>query len=488
MEKVIIYARVSSKEQAAEGYSIPAQLKFLQEYANKNNYFVVKEFTDVETAKKAGRIQFNNMLNFIKESETIEHILVEKTDRLLRNISDYASIDGLIERSNIKIHLVKENVTLSRDSRSNEKFIFGIKAIMAKNYVDNLSEEAKKGMLEKAEQGIYPSHAPYGYLNQEENGRNVIKTDPETAPFVRKMFELYKTGNYSLSKLRSKMISDGMIYRNGKNFHKSTLEKMLKNEFYTGIFFWKGKKYENASHKPIVSKELFIQVQNVLINPNKSKSRKGIFPFNNLIHCGVCGCYLSGEIKKEKYIYYHCTGHKGKCKQPYLKQEVLESKFEKLLENIHISQETQEMILQGLRDSFKDKVEFHNNCIHQIEKQIKLLQDRIDQAYLDKLDKHISEEFWKTQSKKWLEEKERLTLKLLSFQKADSNYLENASLILELAQKAARLFKRQNVDQKRKLINLLTSNCLYESGNVDLQLRSPFDKILETRENGNWRG
>jgi site-specific DNA recombinase len=157
MDKVLLYARVSSKDQETEGFSIPAQLKLLHEYASKNDYKVIGEFTDVETAKKTGRTQFNKMLDLIKEDISIKHILVEKTDRLTRNMSDYALIDKLTTQTDITIHLVKESSTLSRESRSNEKFIFGIKALMAKNYIDNLSEEVTKGMQEKAAQGTYPS-------------------------------------------------------------------------------------------------------------------------------------------------------------------------------------------------------------------------------------------------------------------------------------------------------------------------------------------
>lgn len=487
MTNSLIYARVSSKEQEAEGYSIPSQLKLLREYATKNNFIVRKEFTDIETAKKAGRTEFNKMLAFIEENKTIKCILVEKTDRLLRNIADYALIDRLIEQSDIVIHLVKENVILSRDSRSNEKFIFGIKALMAKNYVDNLSEETRKGMLEKAEQGVYPSFAPYGYINQSTvDGKKTVAIDPNTAPFIQRLFELYATGDYSLLTIRKRLLDEGMIYRNGKNFHKSTIEVMLKNEFYTGVFYWKGKKYENAKHEPIITKELFQQVQNVLCRPHKNKSRKTIFAYNGLLHCGVCGCSLTAEIKKEKYIYYHCTGHKGKCNQTYLKQETIEAEFEKLLGNIHINEDEQETILEGLRGSYHDKIEYHNNCVKQLERQIKTLQDRIDQSYLDKLDKKISEDFWQSQSSKWLNEKEELTLKLLAHQKADTNYLENANLIIELARKAAGLFKKQNAEQKRKLINLLLSNSSYKDEKLDITLRTPFNVIMKSRESGNW--
>ncbi len=487
MDKAIIYARVSSKEQEAEGYSIPAQIKLLQEYAHKNNYSIEAEFIDVETAKKAGRTHFNKMFDFVAENKTIKHIFVEKTDRLLRNISDYALIDRLIEYSDIKVHLVKENVILSRDSRSNEKFIFGIKALMAKNYVDNLSEETKKGMLEKAEQGIFPSVAPYGYLNAEENGKKIIIVDKQAAPFVKRAFELYATGGYSLSTLRKKMIDDGIVYRSGKSFGKSTLEYILKNEFYTGIFYWKSRRYENASHEAIIDKVLFRRVQDILVNPYKSKSRKGLFPYTNLIRCGVCGCRLTADMKKGKYIYYRCTGSKGKCNtQPYLKQETIEMEFERLLDGICISEDLQKIILQGLKDSFVDKIEYHNNNVKQLEKQIKILQYRIDQAYLDKIDKKISEEFWLTQTKKWIAEKEDLAVKLLSSQKADSNYLDNANLLLELAEKASVLFKLKNADQKRKLISLLTSNCSYNDGKLDIELKKPFEMIMKTVKTGKW--
>ncbi len=487
MDNVIIYARVSSKEQESEGYSIPAQLKLLQEYASKNSYLIVKEFTDVETAKKAGRTQFNAMLAFIEENTNIKHILVEKTDRLLRNMVDFVAIERLMNELGVTIHLIKEGEKLNKNSVSNAKFIFGIKVLMAKNYVDNLSEETKKGMLEKAEQGVYPSVAPYGYLNIEaSDGRKIIELDPDAAPFIRKMFEWYATGNYSLATLRKKIIAEGLIYRNGKNFHKSTVESILKNEFYTGIFYWKDKKYEKASHTAIVDKALFRQVQDVLINPYKSKSKKDMFPYTNLIRCGLCGCSLTAEVQKNKYIYYHCTGYKGNCNQPYLRQETIEREFEVLLGTIHIPEDKQKMILQGLRDSFKDKVEFHNGCIKQLQRQMQTIQDRVDQAYLDKLDKKISEDFWLAQTRKWLEEKERLTIKFLGHQKADTNYLENANLVFELAQKAVTLFKRRSSEQKRMLINLLVSNCSYSGKSIDVQLKNPFDHIMKVTKSGKW--
>lgn len=206
----------------------------------------------------------------------------------------------------------------------------------------------------------------------------------------------------------------------------------------------------------------------------------------NFIKCGVCGYVLTAEIKKEKYIYYHCTGYKSNCKQGYLKAEIIEQKFEEILNNISISDEIQEIIMQGLRSSLKDKIEYHNKVVQQTENQIKFIQNRIDSAYLDKIDRKITEEFWQSHSPKWLEEKERLTMKLLAIQKADKNYLENANIILELAGKAVTLFKKQNSDEKRRLINILTSNCTYKDEKLDVKLKPVFEVIAESKKTGVW--
>ena len=120
--KTTTYARVSSKEQEKEGYSIPAQSKLLNEYARSKGYQVVKEFVDIETAKMAGRTQFREMLKFLQAHKDIKAILLEKTDRLYRNFRDYIALEDL----GLEIHLVKEGEVLSKDSRSHVKFIHGI--------------------------------------------------------------------------------------------------------------------------------------------------------------------------------------------------------------------------------------------------------------------------------------------------------------------------------------------------------------------------
>jgi len=130
----VVYARVSSKEQEKEGFSIPAQLKLLREYALSDGIRVVEEYVDVATAKKAGRSSFGEMVGYLHKNPETSIILVEKTDRLYRNLKDWVTLDDL----DLEIHFVKESVVLSPDARSSEKFMHGIKVLMAKNYIDKL--------------------------------------------------------------------------------------------------------------------------------------------------------------------------------------------------------------------------------------------------------------------------------------------------------------------------------------------------------------
>src|SRR5262245_55435729 len=188
----VLYARVSSKDQECEGFSIPAQQKLLREYADAQGFTILKEFIDVETAKQSGRAGFGEMLAFLNANPSCRRILVEKTDRLYRNIKDWITVDDLA----IEVHFVKENAIISKESRSSDKFMHGIKVLMAKNYVDNLSEEVRKGMKEKAEQGHWPSVAPIGYVNNLSTHR--IEVDAVRGPLITELFQQYASGGHSL--------------------------------------------------------------------------------------------------------------------------------------------------------------------------------------------------------------------------------------------------------------------------------------------------
>ncbi|MFQ5479256.1 MAG: recombinase family protein [Candidatus Binatia bacterium] len=479
VSRAVLYARVSSKEQAKEGFSIPAQLKLLKDYAARERLSVVGEYVDVETAKQTGRASFGEMVAYLRGHPSVRMLLVEKTDRLYRNLKDWVTIDEL----DVEIHLVKEGAVLSRDSRSSEKFMHGIKVLMAKNYVDNLSEETRKGMLEKAEQGIWPSFAPLGYRNVTgPDGRKVIDPDPEVAPIVAKLFEWYATGQYSLKEVARKARAVGLVYRkSGDPVPVSTVHSILRNRLYTGQFEWNGKLYQ-GKHQPLVTCELWERVQDTADGRNASKHRrmKRDFPFSGLIACGHCGCSMVGEIKKQRYIYYHCTGYKGKCDEPYVREEVLGEKFVALLGRLAFDNEVLDWVRDALHESHAGERLEHAAAIERLRSEYDRLQNRIHAAYVDKLDGSIDAAFFEKISAEWRAEQDRCLRDIERHQGADQSYLEDGVRLFELAHNAQRLFAKQDARQKRRLLNFLVSNCSWRDGELTATLRQPFDLIAET--------
>ena len=488
--KAVLYIRVSSKEQD-EGYSPEAQLKLILEYAKHHNIKIVKRFIEAKTAKVVGREKFNDMLKFIQSHKDVKTILCEKTDRLSRNFKDMSIIEDLIEKQDYTIIFVKENNKISKDSNSQGKFMFYVMAAMAKNYINNLSEETRKGMTEKAEQGIYPSSAPLGYDNYREkiNGSEIryIVVDKERAPLIERVFKLYATGNYSLKSLASVAYEEGLRSRNGIKVPKSGIHVMLNNPIYYGAFKWNGKLYE-GSHAPIVSKELFDAVQKAFEAQNRPKETKRGFAYTGLMTCANCGCAITGQIKKNRYIYYHCTGFRGNCKMPYIREETLSEKFADIVKKIHIGSSMVELVKNSLLDSHRDEIEYHRNKVRALESQKTKLENRIHQVYIDKLDSKISKERYDSMTNEWQQEINNIRNAIERYEDADSNYLSQGVHILELCNKAYDMYLRKEPLERAKLLRIILSNCSLDGVTLCPTYRKPFDLFAKGPPRSDWLG
>lgn len=472
LSQAALYARVSSKEQEREGYSIPAQLKLLREYALQHDLQVEREFVDVETAKQAGRANFGEMLKFLRRNRTCHVLLVEKTDRLYRNLKDWVSIDEL----ELEIHFVKENVVLSHSSRSAEKFMHGIKVLMAKNYIDNLAEEASKGLREKAEQGMWPSHSPLGCRNVAlDDGHRGIAPDSDRAPLIAQLFAWYATGDYSLKEVAGKVRQAGLRYRNsGDVVPTPSVHKILRNRMYTGEFMWKGRLYRGR-YEPIISRELFEQVQEVLDDrgARRPKHRRHRFAFTGLVRCGHCGCSMTGEIHKGRYVYYRCTGHKSRCPEKYAREEAIASQFLELLKGLQVDSEVKEFLTNALRQSLQDEKKFHEEALSRFSAEHGQLQNRLDQMYVDKLDGKISESFYERKAGEWRAEQDRIAEAIAEHRKADRGYADAGVRLLELASGAHDAFLSQGGEERRKLLQLVVSNSSWKHGRLAVELHTP---------------
>lgn len=483
--EAVIYARVSSKEQEKEGYSIPAQLKLLKDYAVANGLLVAQEYVDVETAKQTGRTAFGEMVAFLRKSPSVRVLLVEKTDRLYRNLKDWVTVDEL----DVEMHFPKEGVVLSRESRSSEKFMHGIKVLMAKNYIDNLSEESRKGMNEKAEQGIWPTKTPLGYKNvTAPDGKKIIAVNPALAPAVKHLFEWYARGDVSLHEVTKRAHAEGLLYaKSGAKVTTSTVHTMLRTRLYTGWFEWNGKLIQ-GKHEALVSTELWERVQAVMDGRFAKKLRQGHrdFAFSGLITCGACGCAIVAEIKKERYVYYHCTGWADKCqgtpsvcRRKHMREEALEAQFTELLGRLHFDDDVLEWMRDALHASHADERREHEEAIKRQQAEHKRLQERINAMYVDKLDGLVDTAFFNKMSNQWRAEQLVCLEAIEQHQNAEKSYMEEGIQLLELARNAQRLFAKQEPREKRRLLSFLVSNCRWNDGLLTATLRRPFDMLAE---------
>jgi site-specific DNA recombinase len=501
MKKAVTYVRVSSKEQKQEGYSIPAQRRLLWDFASRNGFTVVKEFEDDETAKSSGRKNFGEMVEFIKANKDVNSILVEKTDRLYRNFKDYVIIDDL----GVTVYLVKENEKIGKDASSHQKFIHGIKVLMAKNYVDNLGEEAKKGMLQKADSGTYPSgNVPLGYKAGEKNGKRTPVIDKKNRDLAFKIFEYYSTGLYSIEGLLSKLNSEGLINPDTfpkssklKTITKSTIQRIVRNPFYYGAFIWRGKYYAKGDHTPIVSKELWDKCQEVM-SRFKNKEMASRYDtlklaYKGLMLCGECGRTITGYKKTKpsgrEYVYYRCTKFKTDCSQQQVSEKSVDEQIKK---SLAIFQNLDNDAIAYVTAGLKLSLDFKGNTEDRIRKSFTFEKEkyhtRLRKLFDEKIDEKITEDFYKEKESEYVQAIKDLEGKIAKYTKADINFYKFGSKMLELAKNAPVLFEKALPEEKQEFLSFILSNSSLKDENLRLEYKKPFDKVHQRATCCDWRG
>ena len=492
----VIYIRVSSKEQE-EGFSLDAQLKMLNDYAAKNNIQVVATYMDVETAKNPGRKEFGKLIDRMKTEQKLpagmprcQTVLVEKTDRFYRNVEDLVTIKAL----GVTVHLVKEGTKLAPDSGAHDKFVHGLNVLLAERFVNNLSEETQKGMLEKAQQGLWPSFAPIGYINAEgDNKKRVIVPDPDMAPNVRRLFEIYARGQHSLKDLAKEAKRLGLVFRkSGNALTVSALHDILKNPIYYGCFDWKGVLYTGV-HEAIISKELYDTVQEVTKKRSSCPTgqQKHEFLFGRMLTCAHCGCAIVADIKKGKYVYYRCTGNNKhvvpNCPEKqagYVREEDLDRQIVADLELISVPGDVAEWIASIMNESKVEAEKQHKIQVAEAEQQIQKLEEQSDAMYLDKLNGVICAEDYKRRNNRLVQQVANLKEQLTQLAAQTDGDSITRARVLELARKAASLYSGRNQQEKRELLNLLHSNSTLGGKKVNVSYRKPFDIIAEINKAG----
>ncbi|MDR0462712.1 MAG: recombinase family protein [Pseudomonadales bacterium] len=370
--KYCLYARKSSESDERQTMSIDSQIKEMTELAERDGHVVVEIKKESHSAKASGmRPVFMEIMKEIREDK-YNGILTWAADRLSRNAGDLGSLVDLMDQGKLqKIQTYSQGFS----NNPNEKFLLMILCSQAKLENDNRGVNVKRGLKAKCEMGIRPGYAPLGYMNLIKNDRiREIIIDEDRAPIVKEMFE--RVGRHGQSGRVIKRWLDSIDFRTKKGVPMvlSSIYRTLQNSFYYGEFEFGGKYYKGG-HIPLITKELFDEVQKQLIVPPKTWNKKQ-FPFKTLCKCGKCGDSIIGEDKYKKtkgggfnkYTYYHCTRSVDfECDEPYLREEELISQLIKYVERDEVE--------------FKQK-KLNERLVQDVEKFHRLRTDVLHQQYI----------------------------------------------------------------------------------------------------------
>ena len=480
--KAVSYARVSSREQEETGYSLPAQEKLLMEYAQRRSLEVVKVFSVAESASGAKQRQvFGEMMEFIKK-RNIPHLLTEKVDRITRNLKEAVVVNDWVEGDESRqIHFVKQNLIVHKNSKSDDQFRWDIEIVLAKKHISNLSEEVKKGQKEKISQGWLPTKPPLGYRTVGDKGHKIHVINEEKDSFIKEMFELYSTGNYSLKALVGEMFKRGLRNNAGNKVGKSRMHALLTDPFYYGDMRWKGV-VTKGNHPPIVSKNLFERVQFLLGRKIGSPQyRKHTPVFKAKLNCAECKGTITWEIQKGNW-YGHCNHYKNCSQKASIRQDRLEEELFPFFDGVAPkSKKVLDWLERALKESHSEEIEQHTKRRQDIARGIERADQRMERAYLDKLDGAIDPALCQKIMEDSKKEKAALVEALNALGADQTAYYDAGFAIHELAANARAIYEspKATIEEKRLLLSHVFSNIELKQGTSTPNYTYAFEFLSE---------
>lgn len=463
MKRCFGYIRVSTLKQG-DGVSLEAQQEAIQSFASRNQIIISKWFEETETAAKRGRPVFNAMTTELRNGQA-DGVVFHKIDRSTRNHSDWARIGELAD-DGVNIHFATESLDFtSRGGR----LTADIQAVIAADYIRNLREEAIKGMEGRLKQGLFPFGAPFGYVD---NGRGKSKTiDPIHGETVKRLFELYATGSYSLHALAKAADDLQLLNKGGNPLPKTSIEKILRNPFYVGIMYVKrtGKTYK-GNHEPLITPELFDRVEAIRTNRDNKKVTKHQHLFGGMFRCARCKKAMIPEKQKGR-VYYRC--HFKPCPTNSMREDAIEKAIQEFLRTRELS----EREVEWLKSTHAKQLEQNEQKRVQRAANFELpkLEQKMERLVEKMVDDVIDNETFHTLRAKILREQKRLNSIVAS---GDASRADEGRLteFLDRSRKLLFQFNAGDRNEKRALLELMTSTREILDRKV---LISPSEKSLQ---------
>ena len=443
-QKFFLYARKSTDVEDKQALSIEAQITELRAFAKNEKLEIVEELIEKQSAKIPGRPIFNSMLNRIEKGEATG-ILSWHPDRLARNSVDGGRVIYLLDAGNL---LALKFPQFWFESTPQGKFMLNIAFGQSKYYVDNLSENTKRGLRQKVRNGEYPCLAPVGYLNDVR--LKTIVVDKKKSAIIRKAFELYAKNNSRLDDIADFLAQRGITYRNGVKYKRDRISFILSNPFYVGFFKFKGEIYE-GKHQPVISKKIFDRVQEVL----KERGRPHHQPKNNpKVFCGLlkcsCGMGITAEVKKG-HTYYRCTKKSKtvKCAEPYIREELLDKQLSDLIQKFSLKKNWAEKLMQMLEKDKSDSAHNSFAFVQESKDKIESIKIKLQRLLDSYLEQDIEREIYLEKKNIFMHEKKSLEEKIQSLEQKRTGWVEPMENWIKEAANLPQIARESNLFRKK---------------------------------------
>ena len=481
MARYFLYARKSTDEDDRQVLSIEAQVTELREFAAKEQLEIVASLCEAKTAKEPGRTLFGEMIRRIEAGEA-DGILSWHPDRLARNPIDGGKIIYLVDTN--KLTALKFPTFWFEDTPQG-KFMLNIAFGQSKYFIDNLSENVKRGFRQKLRRGEWPGRAPVGYLNELKN--HTIMLDQVKYKLIRKLFEFYATGEYTFAELTRIAAEIGLTNVNGKPLTLGKIHFILKNPFYCGVFKFNGELYE-AKHEPTVSRKLFDQVQSMMKRRGRPHQGKHSFIFTHgLMTCKSCGAHITAETKKG-HIYYRCTKKVGPCPEKYLREEALVEQFRTILQKVSIPADWADNMLAELEED--ESADAQVAIAHSLpfKEEIRKLEIKLERLLDMKLDDEITKSEYLSRKEKLIQQKTLVAEKLQKSKSVANRRLEPLKNFIRTSCHAQKIAREGDSLAIRSFLKNVGSNFLLHARKVEFEPGIGFRVVGQNPKISKWQG
>jgi site-specific DNA recombinase len=361
--KYCLYARKSTEQEDKQALSIESQVREMITLAEREGLEIVEIKRESHSSKEVGqRPVYNELINEIRQGK-FNGILTWAPDRLSRNAGDLGSVVDLMDQGLLhEIRTYGQKFT----NNPNEKFLLMILGSQAKLENDNKMVNVKRGLRARCEMGLWPSVPPTGYLSHSDRNKKCeVVLDGQRADVIKQMYEKVAYDGWSGRKLFY-WLKDDIRFRtkHGKPLTLSNIYIILKSTFYYGEFEYPkgGGQWYKGVHDPIITKDLYLQVQDRITSDHVVRDQNKEFAFTRMITCGLCGSGVTADEKFKKlkdgttnrYVYYGCTKFKDKnCPCGYVREEDLIEQLANVLDVVSLDE-------IGMKDRIKAEIESHN--------------------------------------------------------------------------------------------------------------------------------